>query len=117
MKGAGEHLVSPLFTVRPVNRAGLLHLSMHQMLTPCPPHRVLLESRRKSKKITARGIFTGGRVVRGVDWQWEDQDGGNGRRGKVGGAPTHTPPPRPSNSQSQPQTQTHAERLDSSALL
>lgn len=45
--------------------------------------RVLLESRRKSKKITARGIFTGGRVVRGVDWQWEDQDGGNGRRGKV----------------------------------
>jgi len=47
------------------------------------PPRVLLESRRKSKKITARGIFTGGRVVRGVDWQWEDQDGGNGRRGKV----------------------------------
>lgn len=46
-------------------------------------HRVLLESRRKSKKITARGIFAGGRVVRGVDWQWEDQDGGNGRRGKV----------------------------------
>ncbi|XP_058878045.1 E3 ubiquitin-protein ligase MIB1 isoform X3 [Acipenser ruthenus] len=45
--------------------------------------RVLLESRRKSKKITARGIFTGCRVVRGVDWQWEDQDGGNGRRGKV----------------------------------
>lgn len=46
-------------------------------------NRVLLESRRKSKKITARGIFAGGRVVRGVDWQWEDQDGGNGRRGKV----------------------------------
>ncbi|KAB0360392.1 hypothetical protein FD754_004548 [Muntiacus muntjak] len=44
---------------------------------------VLLESRRKSKKITARGIFAGARVVRGVDWQWEDQDGGNGRRGKV----------------------------------
>ncbi|RMC15518.1 hypothetical protein DUI87_07712 [Hirundo rustica rustica] len=44
--------------------------------------RVLLESRRKSKKITARGIFAGARVVRGVDWQWEDQDGGNGRRGK-----------------------------------
>lgn len=21
--------------------------------------------------------------MRGVDWQWEDQDGGNGRRGKV----------------------------------
>ena len=47
-----------------------------------------MESRRKSKKITARGIFTGGRVVRGVDWQWEDQDGGNGRRGKVRRADT-----------------------------
>ena len=30
-----------------------------------------------------RGIFPGARVIRGVDWQWEDQDGGNGRRGKV----------------------------------
>jgi len=42
-----------------------------------------VEPRRKSKKITSRGIFPGARVVRGVDWQWEDQDGGNGRRGKV----------------------------------
>jgi len=42
-----------------------------------------MESRRKSKKISARGIFPGARVVRGVDWQWEDQDGGNGRKGKV----------------------------------
>ncbi|XP_043276401.1 E3 ubiquitin-protein ligase MIB1 isoform X2 [Venturia canescens] len=45
--------------------------------------RVMLEPRRKSKKIAIRGIFPGARVVRGVDWQWEDQDGGNGRRGKV----------------------------------
>ncbi|KAL3868374.1 hypothetical protein ACJMK2_041187 [Sinanodonta woodiana] len=45
--------------------------------------RVAIEPRRKSKKITVRGIFPGARVVRGVDWQWEDQDGGNGRRGKV----------------------------------
>uniref|UniRef100_UPI00358E1CC6 E3 ubiquitin-protein ligase MIB1-like n=1 Tax=Myxine glutinosa TaxID=7769 RepID=UPI00358E1CC6 len=45
--------------------------------------RVLLESRRKSKKITSRGIFVGARVVRGVDWQWEDQDGGSCRRGKA----------------------------------
>ncbi|XP_066272663.1 E3 ubiquitin-protein ligase MIB1-like isoform X1 [Branchiostoma lanceolatum] len=45
--------------------------------------RSLMEQRRKSKKIAARGIFPGARVVRGVDWQWEDQDGGNGRRGKV----------------------------------
>jgi E3 ubiquitin-protein ligase mind-bomb len=45
--------------------------------------RIQLEPRRKSKKIAVRGIFCGARVVRGVDWQWEDQDGGNGRRGKV----------------------------------
>ena len=35
--------------------------------------RVLLEPRRKSKKIPVRGIFPGARVIRGVDWQWEDQ--------------------------------------------
>nr|CAG4651647.1 EOG090X02DA [Triops cancriformis] len=45
--------------------------------------RAMMEPRRKSKKIAIRGIFAGARVVRGVDWQWEDQDGGNGRRGKV----------------------------------
>lgn len=44
---------------------------------------MFLETRRKSKKIAIRGIFPGARVVRGVDWQWEDQDGGNMRRGKV----------------------------------
>ena len=45
--------------------------------------RCLLDQRRKSKKLQVRGIFPGARVVRGVDWQWEDQDGGNGRKGKV----------------------------------
>ena len=34
-----------------------------------------MESRRKSKKVTVRGIFPGARVVRGYDWSWEDQDG------------------------------------------
>ena len=42
-----------------------------------------MEPRRKSKKIPIRGIFPGARVIRGVDLQREDQDGGNGRRGKV----------------------------------
>lgn len=45
--------------------------------------RTMLEPRRKSKKVAVRGIFPGARVVRGVDWAWDDQDGGNGRRGKV----------------------------------
>lgn len=38
-------------------------------------YRLLVEARRKSKKIMARGVFPGARVVRGVDWQWDDQDG------------------------------------------
>lgn len=49
-----------------------------------PGHeRVLMEPRRKGKKVQTRGIYSSARVVRGVDWQWEDQDGGNGKRGKV----------------------------------
>ena len=44
-------------------------------LSPSLLYRVAVESRRKSKKIAARGIFPSARVVRGVDWQWEEQDG------------------------------------------
>ncbi|XP_068679361.1 E3 ubiquitin-protein ligase MIB1-like [Montipora capricornis] len=55
----------------------------YRMNSPSSDSSALVEARRKSKKITARGIFPGARVVRGVDWQWEDQDGGPGRRGKV----------------------------------
>lgn len=32
------------------------------------------------RKLAMRGLFSGARVVRGVDWQWEDQDSGPGRR-------------------------------------
>ncbi|KPM03905.1 E3 ubiquitin-protein ligase mind-bomb-like protein [Sarcoptes scabiei] len=46
-------------------------------------NRYSIEPRRKGKKIQVRGIFPNSRVIRGVDWQWEDQDGGNGKRGKV----------------------------------
>ncbi|CAH0390695.1 unnamed protein product [Bemisia tabaci] len=60
----------------------ILRHRFHRMTTP-GSERVLMEPRRKSKKITVRGIFPGAKVVRGVDWQWEDQDGGGGRRGKV----------------------------------
>lgn len=65
------------------------HGDKHQLrhrfyrITSPGSERAFLETRRKSKKIAIRGIFPGARVVRGVDWQWEDQDGGNGRRGKV----------------------------------
>ena len=37
--------------------------------------RIPIEARRKSKKISARGLLPGARVIRGVDWQWECQDG------------------------------------------
>ena len=37
--------------------------------------RVSVPVRRKSKKIPAKGLYPGARVVRGVDWQWDDQDG------------------------------------------
>lgn len=56
---------------------------VHRLIFSILLLRVCMETRRKSKKITVRGIFPGARVIRGVDWQWEDQDGGNGRRGKV----------------------------------
>ena len=64
---------------------GERHNLRHQFYRILAPgqERVMIERRRKSKKITVRGIFPGARVVRGVDWQWEDQDGGNGKRGKV----------------------------------
>ena len=55
----------------------------HYRILAAGHERVLMEPRRKSKKITVRGIYPGARVIRGVDWQWEDQDGGNGKRGKV----------------------------------
>jgi hypothetical protein len=41
----------------------------------------LVESRKTSKKIAFKGIYVGAWVTRGVDWQWEDQDGG--KKGKV----------------------------------
>ena len=46
-------------------------------------NRILVESRRKSKKIAYKGLYPGARVVRGVDWQWDDQDGGEMKKGKI----------------------------------
>lgn len=54
----------------------------HHVIAP-GANKVLVEPRRKGKKITARGMFPGARVIRGVDWHWESQDGVAGRRGKI----------------------------------
>lgn len=40
-------------------------------------------SSKSSVKITAKGIFVGARVTRGYDWDWGNQDGGEGKVGKV----------------------------------
>ena len=50
----------------------------HTACTPSHPHTltsITVESRRRCKKLTARGAFSGARVVRGVDWSWQEQDG------------------------------------------
>lgn len=39
--------------------------------------------RKGSVKIQLKGIFIGAKVVRGPDWDWNDQDGGVGHTGRV----------------------------------
>lgn len=42
-----------------------------------------LPPRNGSVKIEMKGIFTGAKVVRGPDWEWGQQDGGNNKIGIV----------------------------------
>ncbi|KAM7312463.1 E3 ubiquitin-protein ligase MIB2 isoform X1 [Ixodes scapularis] len=44
---------------------------------------VEMPKRQGAVKIAARGIFVGAKVVRGPDWDWGAQDGGEGKTGKV----------------------------------
>ncbi|XP_071805425.1 E3 ubiquitin-protein ligase MIB2-like isoform X1 [Asterias amurensis] len=44
---------------------------------------VRVAKRQKSTKITLRGLFPGAKVVRGPDWDWANQDGGEGKMGKI----------------------------------
>nr|XP_039250524.1 E3 ubiquitin-protein ligase MIB2-like isoform X1 [Styela clava] len=44
---------------------------------------VLIHKRAKSRKSRAYGIFPGAKVVRGCDWIWGNQDGGQGSIGIV----------------------------------
>lgn len=44
---------------------------------------IKVPKRRDSVKTQAWGIFAGARVVRGPDWDWGNQDGGEGKVGKV----------------------------------
>ncbi|KAF5271379.1 hypothetical protein FQA39_LY08177 [Lamprigera yunnana] len=42
-----------------------------------------LEIRKNAKKNELRGIFVAAKVVRGFNWEWGNQDGGEGKVGKV----------------------------------
>lgn len=44
---------------------------------------VQVASRENSEKFPLQGIFVGARVIRGPDWEWGQQDGGDGRTGRV----------------------------------
>ncbi|XP_017000069.2 E3 ubiquitin-protein ligase MIB2 [Drosophila takahashii] len=44
---------------------------------------VRVPTRKGSKRIQLRGIFVGSKVVRGPDWEWSEQDGGEGKTGRV----------------------------------
>ncbi|XP_067621868.1 E3 ubiquitin-protein ligase MIB2 [Eurosta solidaginis] len=44
---------------------------------------VRLPPRKNSKRIQLKGIFVGAKVVRGPDWEWGQQDGGEGKTGRV----------------------------------
>ncbi|KAK7485776.1 hypothetical protein BaRGS_00022957 [Batillaria attramentaria] len=44
---------------------------------------VKVQARGKCKKIRVMGIYPDATVVRGTDWEWKDQDGGEGNEGRV----------------------------------
>ncbi|CAF1398630.1 unnamed protein product [Didymodactylos carnosus] len=44
---------------------------------------ILMDPRRKSKKLAYKGLYPGARVARGKNWQYEDQDGDDSKRGKI----------------------------------
>lgn len=46
-------------------------------------HSVRVPTRQNSTKIQLKGIFVGAKVVRGPDWEWGQQDGGDGKTGRV----------------------------------
>lgn len=45
--------------------------------------RVRVPTRQSSTKNQLKGIFVGAKVIRGPDWEWGLQDGGDGKTGRV----------------------------------
>lgn len=50
-----------------------------KMLTVVYFDRVRVAPRQGAVRIEMKGIFVGAKVVRGPDWEWGQQDGGQGR--------------------------------------
>jgi len=44
---------------------------------------VPVNERKNMSKIPVKGIFVGAKVIRGPDWDWGNQDGGDGKVGRV----------------------------------
>ncbi|KAE8592927.1 hypothetical protein XENTR_v10018918 [Xenopus tropicalis] len=44
---------------------------------------VILSTRQGLPRVVLKGIFQGAKVVRGPDWEWGNQDGGEGKVGRV----------------------------------
>uniref|UniRef100_U3IT99 RING-type E3 ubiquitin transferase n=1 Tax=Anas platyrhynchos platyrhynchos TaxID=8840 RepID=U3IT99_ANAPP len=44
---------------------------------------VVVSPRQNLTRITLKGTFQGAKVVRGPDWEWGNQDGGEGKTGRV----------------------------------
>lgn len=40
--------------------------------------RIELPVRKNARKCELKGIFVGAKVIRGSNWEWGDQDGGEG---------------------------------------
>ncbi|KAK6175251.1 hypothetical protein SNE40_013754 [Patella caerulea] len=59
-----------------------IHHEFTRYVTPSDPG-TLVPKRATSVKHQSMGIFPGATVKRGRDWKWKDQDGGDGKTGKV----------------------------------
>lgn len=58
----------------------LLILSTSYSLALCLYCRVEMVPRKGCAKVQMMGIFVGAKVVRGPDWDWSNQDGGEGNQ-------------------------------------
>ncbi|NXC86658.1 MIB2 ligase, partial [Cercotrichas coryphoeus] len=58
-------------------------LTCRAMLSLVRGQDVLVSPRQNLTRITLKGTFQGAKVVRGPDWEWGNQDGGEGKTGRV----------------------------------